>query len=91
LLLSLSPVVLLAFLLNRGVQKADIRPVYTHYNLLSSKTHQSFPTVFYFGRFFWIFAEFYEFFAVAVIAHASCDSVDRKTGLTMGMARYNNK
>jgi hypothetical protein len=34
-----------------------------------------------------IFAEFYEFFAVAVIAHAARDSVDRKTGLTVGMAR----
>jgi hypothetical protein len=38
---------------------------YTHYNLLSSKTHQSYTTVFYFGRSFSIFAEFYEFFAVA--------------------------
>jgi hypothetical protein len=42
---------------------------YTHYNLLSSKTHHSFPTVFYFGRFLGIFAEFYKFFAVVVIAH----------------------
>jgi hypothetical protein len=42
---------------------------YTHYYLLSSITHQSFSTVFYFGRFLGIFAEFYEFFGVAVIAH----------------------
>jgi hypothetical protein len=42
---------------------------YTHYNLLFSKTHQSFLMVFYFGRFLGIFAKFYEFFAVAVIAH----------------------
>jgi hypothetical protein len=42
---------------------------YAHYNLLSSKTHQSFSTVFYFGRFLGILAEFDEFFAVVVIAH----------------------
>jgi hypothetical protein len=42
---------------------------YTHYDMISSKTHQRFQTVFYFGRFLGIFAEFYEFFAVAVIAH----------------------
>jgi hypothetical protein len=34
-----------------------------------------------------IFAECCQFFAVAVIAHASRDSVDRKTGLTVGMTR----
>jgi hypothetical protein len=38
---------------------------YTHYNLLSSKTHQSFSTEFYFGRFWGIL----QFFADAVIAH----------------------
>jgi hypothetical protein len=37
--------------------------------------------------FFCIFAEFYQLFAVAVIVHASHDSVDRKTGLTVGMTR----
>jgi hypothetical protein len=43
---------------------------YAHYNLLSSKIHQSFSTVLIdFGRFLGIFAEFYKFFAVAVIAH----------------------
>jgi hypothetical protein len=42
---------------------------HTHYNLLSSKTHQSFSTVFYFGRYLGIISEFYEFIAVAVIAH----------------------
>jgi hypothetical protein len=41
------------------------------------------PNVFNFGRFLGIFAEFYQFFAFAVIAHASRDSVVRKTGLTV--------
>jgi hypothetical protein len=56
--------------------------------MLSSKTHPSFPTVFYFSRLFGIhFAAFYQFFAVALIAHASRDSVDRKTGSAVGMTR----
>jgi hypothetical protein len=84
----LSLVVLLAFLLKTVACKrldGDIRPHQFTHNMLSSKTHQSFPMVFNFSRFFWIFAVFYQFFAVAVIVHASRDSVDRKTGLTMGM------
>jgi hypothetical protein len=59
--------VLLAFLLTVACKRLTFSQ-FTH-NLLSSKTHQSFPTVFYFGRFVGIFAEFYEFFAVAVIVH----------------------
>jgi hypothetical protein len=62
-----SPVVFDAVLLNRLACK---RLTFGHYDLLSSKTHQSFPTVFYFGRYLGIFAEFYQLFAVAVISHA---------------------
>jgi hypothetical protein len=57
------PVVLLAFLLNRGAQ-----------NLLSSKTHQ-FPIV---PLFYSIFSEFCLFIAIPVIALPPPVSADRK-------------
>jgi hypothetical protein len=54
------PVVLLAFLLNPFCQ-------YTQYNLLSSKTNQSFPSDLYSTQYLVIFSEFCCFIAVTVI------------------------
>jgi hypothetical protein len=75
------PALLLAFLLSRGAPKLTFGQ-HTHYNLLSSKNHQSFPSDLYSTQYLVIFSEFCRFIAVPVIALPPPVSADWKTGFS---------